>query len=217
MKLKKIASLMLAGVMAVSMLTACGNKADDNNGGNDTEAPEQLPTSTTASVLRENLNGRARRDVTAVSNGDLDTALQSAVDDYYTANMLKDYWNVFDITDNKSGDVRNHVLGEAVIGDNEDSIIELNNNTDKKTKTAVEVYVVNKSVSDNYILEQLADKINQCFDSNDDYPTMSADQEYDYDYEISASIVTVDGFNSNIDSGLKFVAFSITKTVTEYV
>ena len=39
MKLKKIASLMLAGVMAVSMLTACGdanNIKDDDTTNNDT-------------------------------------------------------------------------------------------------------------------------------------------------------------------------------------
>ena len=33
MKLKKIASLALAGIMAVSMLTACGESGNGNNGG----------------------------------------------------------------------------------------------------------------------------------------------------------------------------------------
>ena len=34
MKLKKIASLMLAGVMAVSMLAGCNNGSDGNSGNN---------------------------------------------------------------------------------------------------------------------------------------------------------------------------------------
>ena len=215
MKLKKIASLMLAGIMAVSMLAGC--KTADNGGNGGEGEGDVTPTSTTASVLRENLNGRAKRDVTAVSDGDLDATLQKAVDTYYTSAMYNKYrWN-FDITDHKSGDVRDTNLGKAVIGDNKSSIIDINNNTDTETVTAVEVYVVNSSVSDDYLLEQLGEKLSNCFDSDGDYPTMSKNQTYDYDYEIAASIVTVDGNDKNNESGLKFVALSMTKIVTEYV
>ena len=215
MKLKKIASLMLAGIMAVSMLAGC--KTADNGGNGGEGEGDVTPTSTTASVLRENLNGRAKRDVTAVSDGDLDATLQKAVDTYYTSAMYNIYrWN-FDITNDVTGDVRETDLGKAVIGNNKSSITEINNDTDKKTVTAVEVYVVNSSVSDAYLLEQLGEKLSDCFDSDDDYPTMSYDQKYDYDYEIAASIVTVDGNDKNNESGLKFVALSMTKIVTEYV
>ena len=215
MKLKKIASLMLAGIMAVSMLAGC--KTADNGGNGGEGEGDVTPTSTTASVLRENLNGRAKRDVTAVSDGDLDATLQKAVDTYYTSAMYNKYRWIFDITDDKSGDVREDELGKAVIGDNKSSITEINNKTDDKTVTAVEVYVVNSSVSDAYLLEQLGKKLSDCFDGDDDYPTMSGDQVYDYDYEIAASIVTVDGNDKNNESGLKFVALSMTKIVTEYV
>ena len=39
MKLKKIASLMLAGVMAVSMLSACGEGSGNGNGNEDENKP----------------------------------------------------------------------------------------------------------------------------------------------------------------------------------
>ena len=44
MKLKKIASLMLAGIMAVSMLTACGGNTVNN--GDDNQTPDVTPTNT---------------------------------------------------------------------------------------------------------------------------------------------------------------------------
>ena len=213
MKLKKIASLFLAGVMAVSMLTACGqgNKAPVDDG---TEAPDVTPTSTTASVLREKLGGEARRNVTAVADADLDAALQEAVDTYYNVALYKMAVNNINIK-NDTRWLSKTELGKAVIGDNLFEIEDLTKD-DVMDKTAVEVYVVNKSVSDAYLLEQLAKKIDgYCGDKT--LPARSDDQEYDFDYEIAASIVSVDGFNTTIDSGLKFVAFSITKNATKYV
>ncbi len=41
MKLKKIASLMLAGIMAVSMLAACGDSTTDNTGDNSSSSRPQ--------------------------------------------------------------------------------------------------------------------------------------------------------------------------------
>ena len=213
MKLKKIASLFLAGVMAVSMLTACGqgNKAPVDDG---TETPDVTPTSTTASVLREKLGGEARRNVTAVADADLDAALQEAVDTYYNVALYKLAVNNISVKNDTRWLSRTE-LGKAVIGDNLFKIEDLTED-DVMDKTAVEVYVVNKSVSDAYLLEQLAKKIDgYCGDKT--LPARSNDQEYDFDYEIAASIVSVDGFNTTIDSGLKFVAFSITKNATKYV
>ena len=162
MKLKKIASLMLAGIMAVSMLAACGNA--NSNGGNGGEGEgEVTPTSTTASVLRENLGGEARRNVTAVADSDLDAALKSAVADYCTNNQIKIVVGNFDLVS-----INTWALGEAVIDDNEDSITKLKN-TDGKDVTAIEVFAIDKSVSDNWVLEKLADKINTfCNDDDKD-------------------------------------------------
>ena len=77
MKLKKIASLALAGVMAVSMLAGCANKPgnnDDNQGG-------EVVGSTPAIVTAVNNGQDADNDVkiTFTDAGDLMTALQQAV------------------------------------------------------------------------------------------------------------------------------------------
>ena len=208
MKLKKIASLMLAGIMAVSMLAGCKTASNNGNGGEG--EGEVTPTSTTASVLRENLGGEARRNVTAVSNGDLDAALNSAVADYCADSTIDAVVGTFNLVD-----IRTWALGEAVIDDNEDSITKLKN-TDGKDVTAIEVFAIDKSVSDNWVLEKLADKINTFCDDNY-LPDKSTNGDYDYDYEISASIVSVDSNNTVVDQGVKFVAFSVTKLATKYV
>ena len=208
MKLKKIASLMLAGIMAVSMLAGCKTASNNGNGGEG--EPDVTPTSTTASVLRENLGGEARRNVTAVSNGDLDAALNSAVADYCADSTIDAVVGTFNLVD-----IRTWALGEAVIDDNEDSLEDLAA-IDGKDVTAIEVYAIDKSVSDNWVLEKLADKINDYCNDNR-LPDKSDDEEYDYDYEISASIVSVDSNDTTIDQGVKFVAFSVTKLATKYV
>ena len=208
MKLKKIASLMLAGIMAVSMLAGCKTASNNGNGGEG--EGEVTPTSTTASVLRENLGGNARRNVTAVADSDLDAALKSAVADYCTDNQIDIVVENFDLVS-----INTWALGEAVIDDNEDSITKLKN-TDGKDVTAIEVFAIDKSVSDNWVLEKLADKINTFCDDNY-LPDKSTNGDYDYDYEISASIVSVDSNNTVVDQGVKFVAFSVTKLATKYV
>ena len=96
MKLKKIASLALAGVMAVSMLTACGDTASNggNNGGEGEGEGEGTVVSGYSSVL-----GEALKDVDCIKDKDYitfqdsaadETALQAAVD-AVDAEALKKY------------------------------------------------------------------------------------------------------------------------------
>ena len=96
MKLKKIASLALAGVMAVSMLTACGDTASNggNNGGEGEGEGEGTVVSGYSSVL-----GEALKDVDCIKDKDYitfqdsaadETALQTAVD-AVEAEALEDY------------------------------------------------------------------------------------------------------------------------------
>ena len=54
MKLKKIASLMLAGVMAVSMLSACGEGSGNGNGNED----ENKPVETVSNAVTYANNGQ---------------------------------------------------------------------------------------------------------------------------------------------------------------
>ena len=79
MKLKKIASLMLAGIMAVSMLAGC--KSDSANGNNNDDNTVVVP-STSAVVTALNNGQSADNDVKVAfsSNASFDAALKKAVE-----------------------------------------------------------------------------------------------------------------------------------------
>ena len=227
MKLKKIASLMLAGVMAVSMLTACGGNTTD-----DTQKPEEPnvtpSTSASAQTLVNNMSKEAQNKVTAVSNGDLDAALKSAVEDYFSNADVVKYGQVFEIYPYGYGvnpsDARRTDIGEALVKNlnaYDDEIGNLNNIGFKAdARTAVEVYGVNGSVTDKDVLEQLGHKITQSVENLKTEDTTKYDnathvQQYiDYDYEVSVSIVTADGRVWGIEDTVKFVAVAVTRTGT---
>ena len=85
MKLKKIASLMLAGVMAVSMLAGCSGK-----GTTDPENPDDnqvvVPTGTVGKVITA-LDDKVTDDVTVSASASLESALQKAVENAGLANI----------------------------------------------------------------------------------------------------------------------------------
>ena len=227
MKLKKIASLMLAGVMAVSMLTACGGNTTD-----DTQKPEEPDvtpsTSASAQTLVSNMSKEAQNKVTAVANSDLTAALQSAVTDYFSNADVVKYGQVFEIYPYGYGvnpsDARRTDIGEALVKNlnaYDDEIGNLNNIGFKAdARTAVEVYGVNGSVTDKDVLEQLGHKITQSVENLKTEDTTKYDnathvQQYiDYDYEVSVSIVTADGRVWGIEDTVKFVAVAVTRTGT---
>ena len=228
MKLKKIASMMLAGVMAVSMLTACGGNTTD-----DTQKPEEPDvtpsTSASAQTLVSNMSKEAQNKVTAVSNGDLDAALNSAVKDFFSNADVVKYGKIFEIPRTEYGwtdaDARDTDIGEALVsnlGAYDDVIGNLNNLTNDKVSayTAVEVYGVNGSVTDKDVLEQLGHKINQSVVNLKDEGTYTVNdsehvtQYVDYDYEVSVSIVNANGRVWGIDDTVKFVAVAVTRTGT---
>ena len=77
MKLKKIASLMLAGVMAVSMLTACGGKTVNDGENNDGTVVAPASSIVTAVNNGQSATNRVKIDFTADTT--LDAALTKAV------------------------------------------------------------------------------------------------------------------------------------------
>ena len=78
MKLKKIASLALAGVMAVSMLTACGegNTIDDNKTPNE---PDTTPVAGYSDVFDARLGASISPKIDMADSADLNAALQAAM------------------------------------------------------------------------------------------------------------------------------------------
>ena len=214
MKLKKIASLALAGVMAVSMLAGC-NTASNNN--DEPENPDAIPsTSNSATVLHDNMKGDARKMTTPAANADLDSALKQVVDTYFNN---EDYLGV--LTGSRVAQVKYDNIAvnlEKALNAKSDIAVGLNYllNNDKTT-IAVELYCVEASVSDTYALEQVADKIENDIAGLKD---KSNNGEYSYAYTVSASIVTKPVTSSiveGITGGVKYIAVAVTQTLTKVV
>ena len=238
MKLKKIASLMLAGVMAVSMLAGC---ATANVEPEQPEKPETPATSAAADALYSELTGSAKEKVTAVANADLDSALDNAVAKYWNYGSMV-AGDVFEDEINRVNyegvvDYRETRIGAAVkdaVKANWLSIASEHKGgtdgskfscpTDANNRKVVEIWAVPASVSDAMALEIVAEKIDSYVSNlrveggyeQDGYTTESDGKaNYDFSYTISASIETKTVNIAGLEQGIKYVAVMMTKTVAE--
>ena len=105
MKLKKIASLALAGIMAVSMLAGCNG----GNGGNGDDVVVTPPTDTSfAASVNAELSDKQKAILTFESDAALDTALKAVADkfdsvalsttksEFKTGNVMNDFLAMVD-------------------------------------------------------------------------------------------------------------------------
>ncbi len=211
MKLKKIASLMLAGVMAVSMLAGCNTASNGGNNG-EGEGEGQVSTSNSATILHDAMKGDARKMTTPVANTALDTALKNAVDTYF---QNTEYAAVA----NEDNVVVNSKIADALVEamnakKNIVPDLEKSANNDKVT-VAVKLFSTEASVSDTYALEKVAEFIEN---SVADLDEVSENGEWKYDFTISASIVTkpvTSVIANGITTGVKYIAVAVTQTPTK--
>ena len=116
MKLKKIASLALAGIMAVSMLTACGEGTNNGNSGSSSSQP------TTASVVSTVKNAIADKNGDLVITVEENTALNDAMKKFNEDNknlypQLTEATVRDDVLD-KVFTTANLVAGDSMLGTN---------------------------------------------------------------------------------------------------
>ena len=230
MKLKKIASLALAGVMAMSMLAGC---AKGNVQPEPTPTPDEPANTAAVDILYSELTGSAKENVTAVANAELDAALTNAVNKYWDYNSDADYDK--DSIFHKIGydyltDVRGGRIGDAVksaVGANYNDMSDnagFSNAEDAHDRSVVEVFAIAASTSDEYALELLAERIDWAVSKlpteggkdQTDW-TIEGDNKpnYDYSYTISASVTEKTVTFAGVEQGVKYVAVMLNKTATE--
>ena len=214
MKLKKIASLMLAGVMAVSMFAGCATTTPEQP-----EQPETPATSNAADMLYSELTGSAKGKVSAVANADLDEALENAVDKYFDYTSIIDdvygYNYLTEISLSKLGTSVNKAMKASYVPGIKFSGID--NRDDDSDKVAVAVYAINASTSDAYVMEQIADQLDNYLSTLPTSGNFDADgvANCNYTYSVSASVTTRTVNFAGVDTGVKYVAVALTKTVAE--
>ena len=229
MKLKKIASLMLAGVMAVSMLAGCSTNGNGGNGGEG--EGEGTSTSGYSVALREMMSDKVKdmENVTFQDNATYAAALEKAVKNIGSDEVLKivnnngvpesiEDWgtggHVKMINDLKDAfDVKDNDLDESDM--NLKSIVDDPTNLNRTAKDAV-VYAVDGTVGVTEALEYIADRLNPYFEALPEEGVSSNDEEkWDYSYVISVSIANraLEPFAGYTNS-VNYIAVCITRTAT---
>ena len=212
MKLKKIASLMLAGVMAISMLAGC------SNGGN-TEKPEEPTTSTAATDyavedLTEALKSR-KDDFTVTASASLQTALDAAakVPGLPTTDFAK-YMASADSTlkTDLLADVYNSTANGATVEASTFGVAQYTNTNDYNTKTAVQnlvnAFMSNVNIQTNAKLDNVA-SVSGIF--KDTVAGVEGDEyKYEYDYSVEVAVTSVE--NPVTDVVVYVMAYKVTRT-----
>ena len=240
MKLKKIASLMLAGVMAVSMLTACGDNAIDNNPGDDDSIDPGINgvSAAVGALVKEELGDDYPAYVTFADSAELDKDLQYAVEYAGVMDIMPNYiWS--DTLTGVAGDVYGRLqtaVGDTgvlvnSIGDNDVLKAAENTGMTMEDAVAVDMRAISSSIGENalnqHIAEMVAPWVDEYVYSTDD-STGNNGSNYNHTYTVSVSTYTktvnssMNGSLTNgsgnmqgaADPAVTFVAVQVVRTST---
>ena len=239
MKLKKIASLMLAGVMAVSMLAGCNTASNGGNNGGEGEG-EGTTTSGYSAVMAENVSD-AVKDMDYVTFQD-NSADRAALEDALgnlssTSNALGVILGKTPENVNETADWKDFVDLTVVRADFADALgladTDLNENdmsldywtaSDLNMNRTIKegaLYVVDGNVDVNKAVKQIATKLSGLFAELDKQGVVGDAEDddsiiYDYDYTISVSVVnkTLAPF-AGYSVSANFIAVTVNRTVSQ--
>ena len=217
MKLKKIASLMLAGVMAVSMLAGCSNgtKPDDD------KKDPTVNTGMAGNVIAA-LDEDTTKNVEFTADSNLETVLKKAVQNAGFDNLKKqvdaEALNAIDSDISKNGMLDNVAMGGE------------SKSTDKEESKATYVDTLKSNgMNDSTVVKQLAAKIddmqfgklntkNVGWADLPEYSHTYTDTEkgdYWYDFAYTAGIAVVDVSDADTGETTYVVAVTVTRTPTQ--
>ena len=225
MKLKNIASLALAGIMAVSMLAGCSNGSNSGNSENGNGNGNVTPV--TSKIVDAVNNGQTAGNKVKIEfkvNSKLDAALQQAVNVYgtdatatevseaITANTGLETKSATLSMKNKYGFLTGRVSYQAAVDKDQDA--------DGDTYTFMGVVPV-AALSEDYVLNSVAKAVDQAVatlsvSSNDIGEDGKVDvavdkKYYGYDYDGSISMVSVETLAGTTTY---YVAYVVNQTVT---
>ena len=240
MKLKKIASLMLAGVMAVSMLTACNTTSNDNDDNQDDDIVIPVDDSFAVDINNE-LNTAQKNTLTITADSDLEALLNKVADKFdddslqITANAVVTAF-VLDTDSTVPQDAR-HLMGlkddaslTTTIGAGSlkpNGLVSYNNvggayqwkyfGKNDSAETTLDFIVVDGGQTEEGLAHEVADQLK---DLMTEYRMPGEAKNVgtkDYDYDYTGHVASIKLDNLRGDESFYVVAVEITKTPTEVV
>ena len=238
MKLKKIASLMLAGVMAVSMLAGCNTTSNTPDTGDDDQGTTTPVTGYSAKLGDEiaELSTIAGKKVAWSESNDLQSSLNYQVGNVgYNAltnsfvNSLSDgkvqfvnnMWKTPDIVNTVNDNVTADMDAEQNAGkqaNTYNAITVLNpkkDDFDDDDYNTVLLFVVDNGVDLNNAMDQIAAKIKGAVcDLDDDFNSGNSTTSMNVDYEYTGSVATcTKTFEAGHGMGVSFIAVEIVRHI----
>ena len=213
MKLKKIASLMLAGVMAVSMLAGCSNgtKPDDD------EKDPVVNTGLTGSVIAA-LDEDTTKNVEFAADSNLQAVLEKVVKNAGYDGLSKVTGQ--DLIDVDSDLGKYGTLPGVTVSTNKKST----ESTDKEVQTVVGlVYVAGNGMNENTVAKELASEIDGQVVYTGGWSKLPTDSrnytdkdgEYWYDFAYTAGMASVEVSDAVNGQTGYVVAYTVTRTPTK--
>ena len=217
MKLKKIASLMLAGVMAASMLAGCNTSSDTDGGASST--PTEPSTPNVVTYANDCLSGAQKEVFTFKASSELDTILKAVatdVDNMDSSNIA----NIFGSTTVNRGVTTAKTNGEAKILEDVkgklDGIVTADFSklpaTNINTQKAVEVYSVSGAFEEKAAIQKVVNSYKTNINTIG-FPESVNGKACEYEAEISA-IKVVSPEKSNDTAWIVAMVFTQTSTTT---
>ena len=226
MKLKKIASLMLAGIMAVSMLAGCNN-VSNNNGNNGEGEGEGATASGYSAKLGEKLaktlkEKKLDKIVTFADSSKDQAALEDAVTGYGALNLIVGS-AIPELKEITNDDVIED-FWDAAETEERALTVDPNDFFDKTTKVGNTrkiggVFYIDGTVSEDKAIDKLVAMYETAFKTLEKDVTVT-DQDgkttkYDFAYSVSVSVVNVPATSVTIyNNSVNFIALTITRTAS---
>ncbi len=208
MKLKKIASLALAGIMAVSMLAGCNGAASSGDDNGTTTTP--VDNSFAASVNAE-MNDKQKAIVTFESSADLASAV-NAVADKFDSNELNVTKTDWPTNDSIKGDFRDMLDADADEGVS--TVADWNTNTSKRT--AADIIIVPGRYTEEGLAKEIAtflgDKVVKNTVMPNGYKDNSANKFYKYTYTGDLAVTKVESLDGKVSAYVVGVVIEQTPT-----
>ncbi len=231
MKLKKIASLMLAGIMAVSMLAGC---KDDGGSSTPNEPTEPVASGLSAMLADEMDKDLVEKDYIHFVDGTDEVALKSATEvigkiDLFGYGSIVEKAELIKWVSPLAGSEKNVAAefeGKADLdlyyGTDEDYEFFTGSDDLNKTFKSGIIYVVDGSITNmSAVMKEIAGHLDSKL-SVENMPangtvigTNEQNTEYDFDYNIAVSVVNVPNeLGMEFSYSYNFISVTITRTAT---
>ena len=231
MKLKKIASLALAGIMAVSMLAGC---KDGGNGNSGSSSENTSTASGYSKVLADNLSDDVtdKKYVTFQDNAQDEAALRQSLNNLNTTALANNSAGrvlgcIFGFEKNGYPEMIADFVDAAGFTDEDLKIGDLamtwyaSNNYINRTVKDGTVFVIDGKVGANEAVKQVAAEVEKYLEQLQEHNSQNAGSSsvnndvYDYEYTVSVSVVNkaVNAVNWS-NASVTFIAVTVTRTAT---